>query len=173
MTVPGAPIPAGLARIRLLSLDVDGVQTDGGLYYTESGEELRKFHVRDGMGIQMLMAAGVHVAVITASATPCIAQRGRRLGVRHTLTGVHDKLEALTTLCRSLDVDLADVAHMADDVNDLAVLRAVGFPIAVADAQPEVLAVACHVTNRAGGQAPVREICDQILAARAAQAAVG
>lgn len=157
-----------LARIRLVSLDVDGVQTDGGLYYTESGEEMRRYHVRDGMGIKRLMAAGIEIAIISQSTTPAILHRARKLGVSHCLVGVEDKLGAMHEICASRGISLDQVAHMADDVNDLPLLRAVGLPVAVADAVLEVLACAAHVTRRNGGEGAVREFCELLLASRAA-----
>lgn len=158
-----------LARIGLLSLDVDGVQTDGGLYYTESGQEMRRFHVHDGMGIKQVMAAGIEVAFLTASTTASIRHRAERLGVAHALLGVSDKVAALTDLCRMLGLPLDRVAHIGDDVNDLALLHAVGCPITVPDARPEVRAACDHVTTTAGGHGAVREICDLLLALRAGQ----
>ncbi len=153
-----------LARVRLLSLDVDGVLTDGGLYYTESGEELRRFNVRDGLGIQMLGAAGLPVAVLTASATPAIAQRCRRLNVGLVRTGCTDKLTEVTAICAELGITLAEVAHMGDDLNDLPLLKAVGCPITVADGVEAVQEVALWATSRRGGDGAVREICDLLLA---------
>jgi len=162
-----------LAGIGLLSLDVDGVQTDGGLYYTESGQELRRFHVHDGQGIKLAMAAGVEVAFLTASTTAAIRHRAERLGVRHALLGVPDKLAALEALCGRLGLPLARVAHVGDDVNDLELLHRVGCPITVADARPEVRAACRHVTLAAGGRGAVREICDLLVAARGAAPKAG
>ena len=155
----GDELSARLAAVRLVSLDCDGVMTDGGLYYAADGTELRRFNVRDGVGIKALMHAGIEVAFLTASATEAIAQRARVLGVRHCLTGMEDKLGALTALCDSLGIGLNQAAHVGDDVNDLQLLRAVGVPMTVADAVPEVLRVA-------GGAGAVRDIAGRILAAR-------
>lgn len=155
-----------LARVGLLSLDVDGVQTDGGLYYGETGAELRRFHVHDGQGIKQVIAAGVDVAFVTASTTPAIRHRAERLGVRHAFLGVPDKEAALTALCTELGLGLDRVAHVGDDVNDLGVLRLVGCPLTVANARPEVISACLHVTGTPGGAGAVREICDMILQAR-------
>lgn len=155
-----------LARIGLLSLDVDGVQTDGGLYYTETGEELRRFHVHDGQGIKQVMAAGVEVAFVTASTTVSIRRRAERLGVRHMLLGVADKETALRRLCSELELPLSRVAHVGDDVNDLDLLRLVGCPLTVANARPEVRDACLYVTRAPGGTGAVREICDLVLEAR-------
>ncbi|MCW8835853.1 MAG: HAD hydrolase family protein [Rhodospirillales bacterium] len=155
-----------LARIRLLSLDVDGVLTDGGLYYTDSGEELRKFNVKDGMGIKRARAAGVEVCIISASSTPSIVHRGKRLGVPHVFVSVEDKLQTLTGLCGELGIDLAEVAHIGDDINDLPVLGKVGLPMTVADAVEAVRDEVRFVTERRGGEGAVREICDLLVRAR-------
>ena len=154
-----------LKGVKLLSLDVDGVLTDGGLYYTDDGQQLRKFNVKDGMGLQCVRAAGVEVALISAAKSPAILRRGEFLGLGHVVVGCEDKLAALTEICEELGLDLADAAHMGDDLNDLAVLEAVGLPLSVADAVPEARAAAAFVTSRRGGDGAVREICDLIVAA--------
>ena len=127
-----------LKDIRLLTLDVDGVQTDGGLYYTETGEQLRKFNVYDGVGIKRAMAAGVAVAIITASKTPSIKRRGQTLGVPHIFIGVEDKMSVVQGLCEDIGIALSEVAHVGDDLNDLPLLHSVGLPLTVANAVPEV-----------------------------------
>ena len=156
-----------LRRIRLLALDLDGVLTDGGLYYTDSGEELRKFNVKDGLGLKMAMERGIEVAIITSSISPAIGHRAARLGIRHVFLGTWDKLAAVTALCAQLEIELAETAYVSDDVNDLPVLAAVGLPIAVADAVAAVRRAALLVTKAAGGKGAVREVCDLLLAARA------
>ncbi|MDP7651795.1 MAG: HAD hydrolase family protein [Rhodospirillales bacterium] len=155
-----------LKGVKLLSLDVDGVLTDGGLYYTDDGQQLRKFNVKDGMGIQRVRAAGVEVAVISAAKAPAILRRGESLGLAHVVVGCDDKLAALVIICGKLGVDLADVAHMGDDLNDVPVLEVVGLPLSVADAVAEARAAAAYVTERRGGDGAVREICNLMVAAR-------
>ena len=152
-----------LAGLKLLSLDTDGVLTDGGLYYTDAGDEMRKFNVKDGMGIRMLQSAGVEVVIITASSAPAIAHRGHRLGLEHVYLETEDKLAALVELCDKRGIDLDQVAHVGDDVNDLPVLEAVGCPMSVANAMPAAKEVALYVTHNNGGEGAVREVCDLIL----------
>ena len=152
-----------LSGIKLLSLDTDGVLTDGGLYYTDNGEELRKFNVKDGLGIQRVQASGVKVAIITASSTPSIAHRGRRLGVDYVFLDCKDKLDTLVGICDEMGIDLNQVGHVGDDLNDLPVLNAVGCPMAVGDAAEEVVLSAQFVTKKSGGDGAVREICDLIV----------
>lgn len=154
---------AALSRVRLLSCDVDGVMTDGGLYYTETGDVMRKYNVKDGMGLEMIRQAGFEVCIISASQTPAITMRGAKLKVRHTHTGVEDKLTTLKAICTELGIGLDQVAHIADDVNDLPVLRAVGCPLTVADAVESVKAVALYRTEKKGGDGAVREVCDLLL----------
>lgn len=155
------------AKIRLLTLDVDGVLTDGGLYYGDDGKVSRKFNVTDGVGIKRVMDAGVEVAFVSAGRTESTRFRAEALGVRHAFIGVTEKLATVETLARGLGISLAAVAHVGDDLNDLALMRAVGLAITVPDAAREVAAVARLATRRRGGEGAVREVCDRIVAARA------
>jgi 3-deoxy-D-manno-octulosonate 8-phosphate phosphatase (KDO 8-P phosphatase) len=155
-----AALKRRLEGVRLLALDVDGVLTDGGVYYGENGTVSRKFNVRDGVGIQKVLRRGVEVAFVSAGTTRSIHYRARTLGVRHVLTGVADKRAEVEKLCRKLKVPMAAVAHVGDDLNDLPLLAAVGTPLTVADAAPEIRAAALYVTRRQGGAGAVREICD-------------
>lgn len=152
--------------IRLLSLDVDGVLTDGGLYYADDGTVSRKFSVRDGVGIKRVLALGIAVAIVSAGTTRSIRHRARTLGVRHVMIGVDDKRAAIEKLCRDLGCALAETAHVGDDLNDVPLLEAVGLPLSVADAVPEARAAARYVARRRGGDGAVREICDLFSAAR-------
>ena len=161
-----ADIAQRFARVRLVSLDCDGVMTDGGLYYGPTGDEMRRFHVRDGVGIKALLNAGLQVAFVTASKTPAIAARGEALGVQNCLIGVETKLAAVTELGHQLGISLDEIAHMGDDENDLELLKAVGLPMTVADAVPAVLEIAAYVTRRPGGDGAVREMAERLLSAR-------
>jgi 3-deoxy-D-manno-octulosonate 8-phosphate phosphatase (KDO 8-P phosphatase) len=155
---------ARLSQVKLLALDVDGVLTDGGLYYTETGEELKKFNVKDGLGIKLVMQAGVEVAVITSSTSIAVVHRSKKLGVKYTFVGVEDKLTILKKLCDNLSLSLDQVAYVGDDIADLPVMRSVGCPITVADAMPENQACALYVTKLTGGHGCVREICNVLVA---------
>lgn len=163
MLISESDLSARLARVKLLALDVDGTLTDGGLYYTDSGEELKKFNVKDGQGLNLLLKAGIEVAIITASASTSTLHRARKLGITHTFIGVENKLSTLKDLCQKLDIDLSQVAYVGDDINDLAVMQAIGCPLTVADAMPTNLTEAIYVTQKAGGQGAVREICDLLI----------
>mgnify|MGYP001273807714 CR=1 FL=1 len=155
-----------LKSVKLLSLDVDGVLTDGGLYYAEDGLPLRKFNVKDGLGMKRAMEAGVEVAIVSAATMASIHHRGEFLGIRHVFTAVADKLETVGTLCQELGISLAEVAHVGDDLNDIPLMGQIGCPLTVAGAVPEVLGVAAYVTERPGGEGAVREICDLLVASR-------
>ena len=155
-----------LGKVQLLSLDVDGVMTDGGIYYTDNGDTFRKFNAQDGMGLVRLRQSGVMVTIISAGAPGAIEFRARRLGIEHVFTDVSDKLTLLQGLADELGLDMQQVAHMGDDVNDLPLMQASGLAIASANAVPEVFDAAEIVTTRCGGDGAVREVCDAILKAR-------
>jgi 3-deoxy-D-manno-octulosonate 8-phosphate phosphatase (KDO 8-P phosphatase) len=152
-----------LRSVKLLSCDVDGVLTDGGLYYDSEGRETRRFHVLDGLGIQNLMDAGVQVCIISRSTTTAIAHRANELGITHCYLGVKNKLETMHHLLEELKLDLKDVAHVGDDLNDLELLLAVGLPLTVPRAVKEVKDVAKFITEKNGGDGAVREITDMII----------
>lgn len=155
-----------LAQVRLLSMDLDGTLTDGGLYYAEDGSELRKYYVRDGMGIKMVQAVGIQTAIVTMSTTPAISKRAERLSIEHLVLGSRDKVAALVGICQKMGISLDQVAHIGDDVNDLELLQVVGCPVAVADAIEPVRTVAAWVTPNCGGAGAVRDLCDRLLAVR-------
>ncbi|MDE1887011.1 MAG: 3-deoxy-manno-octulosonate-8-phosphatase KdsC [Gammaproteobacteria bacterium] len=158
------------ARVQLAVFDVDGVFTDGRLYYGAKGEQLKAFHVRDGHGIKLLLRHGMRVAVISGRRSPAVAQRMRELGIRHLFQGRDDKLAVLQKLLQQLKLAWNQVACVGDDLVDLPLFESAGLAVAVADAQPEVRARAHHVTRARGGEGAVREVCDLLLTARNTQA---
>jgi 3-deoxy-manno-octulosonate cytidylyltransferase (CMP-KDO synthetase) len=153
-----------LGAVRLLASDVDGVLTDGTLYYGPAGEALKSFHVRDGLGVRQLLENGVEVALITGRNDAAVARRAEELGIRHVRVGRDDKWAALEEIMAALGLGAEDVAYVGDDVQDLPVLRRVGLAIAVADAHPSVRAAVHWVTEAAGGRGAIREIADRLLA---------
>jgi len=161
--IPEAELKSILSKVKLLTLDVDGVLTDGGLYYTETGEELKKFNVKDGLGIKRVMQAGIEVAIITVSTATAVRHRAKKLGIEHLYMGNEDKLTAMKELCDRLNLSLAEVAYVGDDFTDLPVLKAVGCPMTVADAMPQNQEASIYVTDKCGGQGAVREICELLL----------
>lgn len=152
-----------LAQVKLLAIDVDGVLTDGGLYYTESGEEFKKFNIKDGLGLRRVLDAGIEVAFISANHSRSTLHRAKKLGIVHVLIGVSNKLSVLQELCRSLNLSLDQVAYIGDDLVDLPILESVGVAIAVADAVSAVQEVADYVTQKSGGNGAVREVCDRLV----------
>ncbi len=160
------PLPRLLKKLRALVLDVDGVLTDGGMYYGPSGEGLKRFNVKDGLGLRLIGEAGLIVALISGENSEILKRRAEKLKIENVFVGVEDKLRTLKDFAAARDIALGEVAYVGDDLNDLAVLGAVALPIAVADAAPEVRKAAVWVTSRRGGEGAVREVCDRILAAR-------
>jgi 3-deoxy-D-manno-octulosonate 8-phosphate phosphatase (KDO 8-P phosphatase) len=156
-----------LARIELLILDVDGVLTDGRLYFSARGESLKVFHVRDGHGIKLLMGAGIAVAALSGRRSDAVAARMRELRVPHVVQACSDKLTALRRLTERLNIDPLNCACIVDDTPDLPLMSAVGMAAAVADAHPVVLSAAHWISKANGGQGAVRELCDALLRARA------
>jgi YrbI family 3-deoxy-D-manno-octulosonate 8-phosphate phosphatase len=161
-----SPVGARLREARALVLDVDGVLTDGAMYYGPEGEALKRFHTRDGHGLVRLRAAGLRLALLTREATPFAAARARKLGIEDVLSGVQDKAQGIAELARRWDLAPETFVYMGDDDVDLPALRAVGVPAAPADAAPPALGAAAYVTRARGGEGAVRELCDAILAAR-------
>jgi len=154
------------ADIRLLVLDVDGVLTDGRLFFSSQGEELKAFHVRDGAGIVQLLRAGLQVAVISGRDSRAVERRMVELGVTWVRQGVHDKLSTLRELLDILGLGPQAVACVGDDTPDVPLLSVARLAIAVADAHPAARERAHYVTRLPGGRGAVREVCDLLLQAR-------
>ncbi len=159
------------ARLRLVLTDSDGVLTDTGVYYSERGEEMKRFSIRDGMGVERLRNAGVETGIITGERSPSVLRRAEKLGLRHVLLGVKDKLGAVRALCAQEGLALDQVGFIGDDVNDLEVLTlltAHSLTAAPADALPSVLGVVNHVCSAPGGHGAFRDFAEWILGHRAA-----
>ena len=154
-------------RIRLLALDVDGVLTDGRLYLSPEGEELKVFHVRDGSGLVAVQRAGITVAIVSGRDSAAVSRRAAELGIRHVRQGVADKGGELDRLLADLAIEPAETACVGDDTPDLPMLRRAGLAIAVADAHPALAEAAHWTTASPGGRGAVREVCDLLLSARA------
>lgn len=153
-------------RLRAFVCDVDGVLTDGGLYYGPRGPALKRFDVKDGMGLRLLREAGLRLAWISGEAGPILRSRAAKLGIRDLYLGVEDKRAAFAGFLKKRGLAAAECAYAGDDVNDLGVLALAGVALAPADAVPAVLRAAHWTSSRPGGRGAVREICDAILAAR-------
>jgi 3-deoxy-D-manno-octulosonate 8-phosphate phosphatase (KDO 8-P phosphatase) len=155
-----------LATVRALVLDVDGVLTDGSLVYGPEGEIQKTFHVRDGLGLRLLLRENIFVGIITAKRSPMLARRLSELGIVHVLEGREDKGNALLELATTFGIEVHEIAYVGDDVLDLPALRTAGVPITVADAHPFAREAAAWTTAACGGHGAVREVCDSILNAR-------
>ena len=166
MRVPRELTPRLARRLSLLVLDVDGVLTDGSLWFGARGEQLKRFHVRDGHGIKLVQAAGVQVAVISGRRSQAVRARCLELGISHVYQGVTSKHQVLQRLLRKLDITDTQVACVGDDTPDIPLFIRAGFAVAVRDAHPLAMAAAHCSTLRGGGQGAVREVCDWLLAAR-------
>jgi YrbI family 3-deoxy-D-manno-octulosonate 8-phosphate phosphatase len=155
-----------LKKIRALVLDVDGVLTDGGMYYGPAGEGLKRFNVKDGLGLRMIGEAGIEVALISGENSEILKRRAEKLKIENVFVGVEDKLQTMKDFLSPRHLGLDEVAYVGDDLNDLSALQAVALPIAVFDAVPQVRRAAKWITSRRGGEGAVREVCDLLLAAR-------
>jgi len=155
-----------LAGIRVFATDVDGVLTDAGMYYSESGDEVKKFNTRDGMGIKLLQRAGLITALVTQENTKLVARRGDKLVIPEVHQGVLDKLPVLQAIAARYGVTLREVAYMGDDLNDLTALKAVGFSASPADGLPPIRKVVTYVCRAKGGEGAVREVAEMILEAQ-------
>ena len=155
-----------VARIEMLLLDVDGVMTDGGLYYADGGGECQRFHVRDGMGLKLWRQAGKRAGIITGRTSRAAAARVAELRLEVVVQGADRKLPAFQAALRQHGLGPEQVAYAGDDLPDVPVLAECGLAVAVADACPEVVASAHYVTKAAGGHGAVREIIELILRAQ-------
>ena len=158
-----------LCGIKLFATDVDGVLTDAGMYYSESGDEWKKFNTRDGMGIKLLQRAGIITAIVTQERTKLVARRAEKLAIPELHQGVMDKLSLVREMAARHGLTLSQVAYIGDDINDLETLKAVGFSASPADGLPDIVAAVDYVCQKKGGEGAVREIIEMILRAQQRQ----
>lgn len=161
-------VRARARAVKLLVLDVDGVLTDGTIYYSDGGEQLKAFNIQDGLGVKMLQASGVQVAIISARSSRAVERRAQELGIARIYQGAAVKLAAFDDLLRSLSLSADQTAYVGDDLPDLPLLRRCGLAVSVPDAPEAVRKHAHYVTRRAGGRGAVRELCELILQAQEA-----
>src|SRR3954462_8416531 len=151
------------SKIELILSDVDGVMTDGGLYFADNGEQIIKFHIRDGMGVRLWREAGKRFGIVTGRKLESVKKRAADLWMDIVQLGVDDKLPEVDRLAAELGITREQVCYIGDDLLDLATIRAVGFGVAVADAVEDVRNAAKYTTSVRGGQAAVREVVELIL----------
>lgn len=154
------------ARIRLIAFDVDGIMSDGRLYFSANGDELKGFNILDGLGLKQLMAAGIEVAVITGRSSPLTEKRMRDLGIPHLMQGREDKRVALQELLSAMDLPREAIAYMGDDLPDLPAIRFAGLGLTVPNGYWLVQQHADYCTDTPGGSGAVREVCDLLLTAQ-------
>ncbi len=153
-------------KLKLLILDVDGVLTDGRLFFDNEGTEYKCFHARDGHGIKLLQQTGVKVAVISGRSSNSVALRMKNLGIEHVFQGHENKRSAFAELLEKINIEPEQAAHIGDDLLDLPIMMSVGLAIAVSDANFAVKEKADWCTTLPGGQGAVREVCDLIMQAQ-------
>ncbi|MGH9425787.1 MAG: KdsC family phosphatase [Terriglobia bacterium] len=161
--------PGALARlknIKFLLLDVDGVMTDGGVYFAESGEEMKKFNIQDGYGVVRLQRAGIAVGIITGRISKLVQRRAQELGIQEVHQNLENKLEAYSHIKKKLNLKDDQVAYIGDDEPDLPVLKLAAFSAAPADAVASVKKSVDYLCKRKGGEGAVREVVDMILKAK-------
>jgi len=161
------PVAERARAVRLAIFDVDGVMTDGTLYFGPQGEALKAFNIHDGHGLKMLRASGVATAIISGRTSEAVARRAAELGIAHVVQGSQDKSAAFDGLLSSLGLEARACSFMGDDLPDLPVMRRCGLAVAVADAHESVRSEAHYVTRAGGGRGAVREFCDLVLRAQA------
>lgn len=156
-------LKSGLRHIKILLLDVDGVMTDGGIYYSNSGEELKKFNAKDGYGIAKLQSAGLIAGIITGRLSKIVERRAEELGIKDVYQNFENKLDAYDSMKKKYHCTDAQIAYIGDDEFDLAVLTRAGFSAAPSDAVPAVKKQVQYVCQHSGGNGAVREVIDMIL----------
>ena len=159
-------------NIKLLVLDVDGVLTDGGLYYDDNGMAMKRFNVQDGVGIKLAQSVGLEIGVITGLDQKPVTARVKELGIKHYYTGKHQKVPLFEKICEAVGIDPSEAAVMGDDWIDIGAMRRAGLALSVPNALPEVIQEADWVSTRMGGHGAVREAITFILEARGLKDAV-
>lgn len=155
-----------LKKIRIFVMDVDGTMTDGSMYYSQNGEELKRFFVRDGMGIILLQKAGIKTALLTSEDSDIAKKRGEKLKIDSIITGSKNKTRELKQLVEDFNLEMENVAYMGDDVNDLHAMKLAGFSACPSDAVESVKSISDYASVYPGGRGAVREICELILKAQ-------
>ncbi|MCW8125178.1 KdsC family phosphatase [Microbulbifer halophilus] len=166
MTTREEQLNRALQKVRWLVLDVDGVLTDGRLFFDNNGNELKTFNTLDGHGIKMLQKSGVQVAIVTGRRSNVVERRAHDLGIRRLIQGREDKFAALEELLGDESCRLGDIAYVGDDYPDLLVMTRIGCPISVPNAVAPVRERALWITDTRGGEGAVREVCDRIMQAQ-------
>ena len=155
-----------LAKIELLLLDVDGVLTDGSIIYSDSGEQIKKFNAKDGLGIRLLMEAGIKVGIISGLSSKALEHRCRKLDITLLFAGIKDKSKALDSIKSQTGIKFSNMAFVGDDLIDLPVLTKVGVAFCVADSSSDIKNYCDIICSNKGGDGAVREVCETVLKAK-------
>lgn len=155
--------------IKMFLTDSDGCLTDGGMYYSEKGDELKKFNTRDGMGLAMLKQRGIMTGIVTGESAALVKRRAEKLQLDICECGIKDKLSCVKEICKRYDIPLEKVAYIGDDINDIQVIREVGFGCCVNDAVDSVKENAKYITRCKGGEGAIREVADMICSSAIAR----
>lgn len=150
-------------KIKLVVTDVDGVLTDGGRYYSEKGEILKKFHVRDGMGVNLLLRNGIKTAILTKENSKIVKKWATSMNISKVYSGIKIKEEQIEKLCKFFKINSSQIAYIGDDVNDLELFKKVGLSVTPKDGIEQAKKIVDHVCNASGGEGVLREISDVIL----------
>jgi len=160
------PVHSRFKKIKLLLLDVDGVMTDGGVYFSETGDEEKKFNIQDGYGIVKLQRSGVMAGIITGRVSKLVQRRANELGIQEVYQNLENKLDAYQQIKQKLNLSDSEIAYIGDDEPDLSIIGRVAFSAAPSDAVTAVKKSVHYVCKRKGGEGAVREVVDLILAGR-------
>ncbi len=152
-----------MKNVRLFLTDCDGCLTDGGMYYTENGDELKRFNTLDGMGFELLRDRGIKTGIITGETTAIVRHRAEKLKVDYLVQGEKNKLKAIQKICIDSNIKLCEVAYVGDDINDLEAVKCVGYGCTVKNAVKDIKNVAIFESKKKGGEGAVREIIEWIL----------
>jgi len=150
-------------KIKLFVMDVDGTMTDGKVYYSANGEELKRFSIIDGMGIELLKKGGIEIGIITAEQSNIVKARASKLNIKYVILNSRNKKKALTDLAGSLDLSLQEVAYIGDDINDLYVMQIAGLTACPSDSNKHIIDISDYICNNQGGNGAVREFAELIL----------
>jgi 3-deoxy-D-manno-octulosonate 8-phosphate phosphatase (KDO 8-P phosphatase) len=152
-----------IKKVKIMVMDIDGTLTDGMVYYSKNGEELKRFYIRDGMGIELLHKSGIQVGILTSENSPIVMARATRLKIEHVILGSRNKKKSLEELSENINIPLESIAYIGDDVNDLQAMQISGFSVCPVDSVESIKDVADCVLTHNGGEGAVRELAELIL----------
>ena len=152
-----------LKKIRLVITDVDGVLTDGGIFYSKNGEFLKKFNTRDSMGMELLLNCGIKTVMLTRENSEIVKKRAKKIKIAKLYSGVADKKSILPKILKNYNVKIDEIAYIGDDINDLEIMRSIGFAATPNDGNTEVKKISNYICKMKGGEGAFREIADLIL----------